>query len=124
MAKHPAMTTGQYEQVRVRDCFRCTRCNAATMEGAWHHRRGKAVRDEHTHCSCNGVWLCHPCHLWAHGPNLTHARTAMDLGFRVSRIQIRLPYQTPILTAQRGWVLFDCTGGYKECDDPFPAEAV
>lgn len=109
-----AMTTVQYEQVRVRDLFRCVRCGVSTTEGAWHHRRSKAVRDEHTHCSCNGVWLDHLCHAAVHRTGFT----SRALGLIVARNGLLMPAQAPVLTAQHGWVLLDCQGGYTECEAP------
>lgn len=103
------MTELQYAQVKVRDAYRCTKCGAPTQEGAWHHRRGKAVRDDHTHCSCNGVWLCHDCHRKVHADGL---RSRIN-GFIVSRIRKAMPYETPIRTMQYGWVLLDCEGKYE-----------
>lgn len=92
MADRVAMTSLQYESVRVREKWRCLRCNAPTKEGAWHHRRGKAVRDEHTHCSCNGVWLCTPCHLAVHAQPLL----ARNSGFIVSRVSQIMPADVPV----------------------------
>lgn len=49
--------------------------------------------DQHTHCPCNGVYLCHTCHEWVHkNPN-----KAMDLGFIVSRYE-DMPVATPVVT--------------------------
>lgn len=104
-----------YRAVKVRDLFRCCRCNAPTMEGAWHHRRGKAVVDAHTDCTCNGIWLCHTCHQWVHG----HGLIARLRGWIVSRTSRKhLPFEAPVRTAQHGWVLLDCTGGWKSTDAP------
>lgn len=112
--KRAGVSDQDYEMVRVRDLFHCVRCRAPTMEGAWHHRRGKAVVDLHTDHSCNGIWLCHECHRWVHASGFR----ARAMGWIVSRISYLLPHQVPVLTAQYGWVLLDCEGSYESCDAP------
>lgn len=68
--------------VGARDLNRCCRCG---MPGAtdWHHRRTRAVVDEHQHCPCNGALLCRTCHSWAH----QHPTEARRTGFIVSRYE-------------------------------------
>jgi hypothetical protein len=73
------------EQVRKREMGRCLRCGGPGAN--WHHRRSRSVRDEHTHCACNGVWLCgsgtEGCHGWAH----SHPFEAKAAGLIVSRYE-------------------------------------
>lgn len=114
MADRVAMTSLQYESVRVRDGWKCTRCGAPSSEGAWHHRRSKSVRDSMTHASCNGVWLCHDDHRWVHA----HPFEARALGFIVSRF--KSPLETPIKSAQYGWVLYDMDGRWASVEAPGP----
>ena len=52
--------------VTTRDRSRCVRCMVTAPNGQWHHRRGRSIRDKHTHHPCNGVWLCPTCHQWLH----------------------------------------------------------
>jgi|KBSMisStandDraft_5_1062788.scaffolds.fasta_scaffold3482703_1 hypothetical protein len=80
-------------------CFRCM------MPGReWHHRRGRSVVDEHTHCPCNGVWLCGACHAWAHA----HPNRAEAAGLIVSRTNPEPARQA--LRGFDGWWEFDCEG--------------
>ena len=92
--------------VRNRSHGRCERCGVPTANGEWHHRRGRAVKDEHTHHPCNGVWLCGMCHREVHAlPILSR-----DMGFIVSR-HIDLPALVAVTTP---WGIrhHDCGGGY------------
>lgn len=114
MSQRVAMTTLQYEGVKVRDAGRCARCGSHAPEGAWHHRRGKAVRDEHTHCSCNGIWLHHSCHTKVHAQPLI----ARNDGLIVSRISLVMPADVPVKHAGFGWVLLDCAFRYRVVDAP------
>lgn len=94
--------------VRARDRFLCVRCGCTGRH--WHHRRSRAVHDEHEHCTCNGVWLCASCHSWVH----TNPFLARTEGLIVSR------YQEPASVAMRtvyGQVLPDCDGGFVYLDD-------
>lgn len=92
--------------VRTRSHHRCERCGVPAPRGEWHHRRSRSVRNEHTHCACNGVWLCGTCHREVHA-NPVHAR---DTGFIVSR-HIDLPGIVAVSTPW-GDRLHDCGGGY------------
>lgn len=47
----------------------------------WHHRRGRAVKDDHTHCPCNGILVCRRCHNRAHN----QPAQARDHGWIVPR---------------------------------------
>lgn len=78
------VTAGRYGR-------RCARCRGPGAET--HHRRSRSVRDEHTHCPCNLVLLCSPCHRWAHS-NPVEARAN---GFIVSRYEepVTIPVHTP-----------------------------
>lgn len=84
---------------------RCERCGG--RGGHWHHRRGRAVVDEHTHCPCNGVLLCKTCHDWAHAEPLG----AMETGFVVSRYQS----QPGLVQVKTPWGIryHDCVGGMR-----------
>lgn len=48
--------------------------------------------DAHTHCPCNGVWLCATCHSWAHA----HPEAARKTGWIVSRYDT--PGTVPVMT--------------------------
>lgn len=97
------------EQVKAREAGRCFRCGCPCVDGEWHHRRGRSVRDEHTHCSCNGVWLCKTCHAWCHA----HPFEAKSEGLVVTRFQMEpggvaaMSYFGPILLRCDG--TFDLT---------------
>lgn len=62
-----------------REGGRCLCCGGAGYEA--HHRRGRRVKDAHTHCLCNLVLLCGTCHRWAH----EHPVQAKAQGFVVAR---------------------------------------
>lgn len=49
-----------------RDQDRCVRCRMKPSVKQWHHRRGRAVDDDHQHTPCNGITLCPTCHAWVH----------------------------------------------------------
>ena len=85
----------------TREMGRCLRCGGSGQH--WHHRRGRAVRDQHTHCACNGVLLCRTCHEWAHANPFEARRT----GFIVSRsepeprtVQVEAFYGALFLTCE------------------------
>jgi hypothetical protein len=80
--------------VKERDLLRCLRCGVPSPHGEWHHRRSRRVVDTHTHCACNGVWLCGTCHRWAHA----HPLLARHAGLIVSQ-HIRDPGSIVIETA-------------------------
>lgn len=79
--------------VKQRAHHRCERCGCPAPNGAWHHRRGRSVKDDHTHCPCNGVWLCNVCHVDVHA----HPAQAHHTGFLVSR-HIEDPGSVPTTT--------------------------
>ena len=62
------------------------------------------MRDEHTHCPCNGVWLCRTCHAWAHKNPIA----AREAGYIVSRYVLN-PGGTGI-DAYFGRIFFECDG--------------
>lgn len=97
--------------VNTRDEWRCVRCNMPGNE--WHHRRGRAVDDEHQHCACNGIVLCATCHRWVH----SHPLIARIMGWIVSRA-VRAPGTVPVSTQQHGWVLLSCDGETEPSSDP------
>lgn len=99
-----------------RQDMRCWRCSASArvVAGSWHHRRGRAVVDDHTHCTCNGVWLCGDgvggCHGWVHGRGRFEASR---LGLIVPR-GTALPGSVPMAVAPFGeYVELDCVGGFR-----------
>lgn len=100
------------DQVEKRDRRQCVRCNVPTMSGEWHHRRSRSVRDDHRHCSCNGIYLCGACHRWVHA-NPFEAR---ELGYIVSRH--KMPTIEPVFNIGPGWLLLDCEGGLTRITDP------
>lgn len=90
---------------RARD--RCERCGVLMTVGHWHHRRSRSVRDDHTHCPCNGVWLCRGDHEWVHA----HPMEARQGGFILSRVTA-IPAVEPVETPW-GMRLHSCDGTYK-----------
>jgi hypothetical protein len=105
-----SIPSGQRSLVKVRDNWCCVRCG---MPGAeWHHRRSRSVRDDHQHCTCNGIWLCSTCHVWAHA----HPFEARNTGLIVSRHS--MPGDEPVLCAVRGWVVLTCAGEVEFATDP------
>jgi hypothetical protein len=97
-----------YTVVQVRDMHRCGRCGMAGNN--WHHRRSKSIRDGHTHCPCNGVWLCGTgstgCHGWVHANPFVSRKN----GWIVSRHEA-VPGSIPMLSAMhKTWVWLDCDG--------------
>lgn len=81
MSKATSIPEHSREQVKGREMGRCLRCGSPAPNGHWHHRRTRRRRNEHTHCACNGVWLCPGCHRWVHD----HPFEAKAAGFIVSR---------------------------------------
>lgn len=99
--------------VKYRDRHRCCRCGLAGAE--WQHRRSRSVHDEHTHCTCNGIWLCSPCHQWVHA----HPLIARLRGWSVSRHE-RQPGSVPVDCVQHGgMVLLDCDGKFAPHEEDF-----
>lgn len=95
--------------VRVRDMHRCVVCHMAGQD--WHHRRTRSVRDEHTHCPCNGITLCgpgnnHGDHGWVH----SHPFESRHRGLIISRHEQRMPFEVPMWVGGK-WVYLDCEGG-------------
>lgn len=76
--------------VMSREERRCLRCGGPG--GEWHHRRGRRVKDDHTHCPCNGVYLCKRCHDQVHSKPVL----AMVDGFIVRR-HVTEPFSEPVL---------------------------
>jgi hypothetical protein len=90
--------------VEERDGHACVRCRIPTIMGQWHHRRSRSVRDDHTHCTCNGIYLCATCHRWVHA-NPFDARAN---GWIVSRY--KNPFEEPAFILGRGWQMLTCDG--------------
>ena len=91
------------QSVSDRDRGLCVRCAGPGAD--WHHRRGRSVKDEHTHCPCNGVTLCRTCHNWVHA----NPADAQEKGYIVAR---HIPDPDSIwVRAWWGWVSLSCTGG-------------
>lgn len=88
-----AVPTAARLLVTERDTHRCCRCGMPTA-GQYHHRRSRSEVDEHTHCPCNGVYLCQTCHTWAHA----HPTEAIKSGFIVSRY-VQYPHTIGIISA-------------------------
>ena len=89
-------------RVKHRDQYACRRCGQKGSD--WHHRRSRRIRDDHTHCACNGIWLCHPCHMWAHA----HVAEAREAGLIVSAYEEN-PATVPV-TSGRTVEYQDCAG--------------
>ena len=98
--------------VRLRDFDKCVRCSGKAA--AWHHRRRRAVDDDHQHCTCNGILLCHTCHLWVHA----HPFEARRFGFVVSSHE-SFPGNVPVL-AYFSMIRLDCTGTYEWAEGEGP----
>lgn len=91
--------------VKQRERFLCLRCSG---HGAhWHHRRKRSIKDDHRHCTCNGVWLCSKCHTWAHG----NPSAAKDLGLILSS-WTEFPGEKPVTNSFGQQVLLTCDGRY------------
>lgn len=93
------------QAVRSRARDRCEMCGSPAPMGHWHHRRSRSVRDIHTHCPCNGAWLCGTCHRIVH----ENPMTARLNGFIVSRSA--MPNDVPLRTPW-GDRINTCNGGY------------
>lgn len=93
------------DTVRQRAHQRCERCLIPAPHGHLHHRRSRSVIDPHTHCPCNMVWLCGPCHVDVHG----HPFDARRGGWIVSRHVIE-PGNIVVRTPLGERVLY-CNGG-------------
>lgn len=64
------------------------------------------MRDGHTACPCNALWLCPTCHR-----ELTlNPSRALSEGYQVSRAE-ESPWEVPVWTTA-GWVNLDCEGGW------------
>jgi 5-methylcytosine-specific restriction protein A len=108
-----AIPTRSRELVIQRERSLCAGCR--THGSAWHHRRGRSVKDAHQHCPCNGVWLCVTCHTWAHAnPFLARSR-----GWIVARY-VTEP-GTVSMSTYYGQVHPDCEGGFLYAEDGEPA---
>lgn len=82
--------------------------------GAWHHRRGRSVRDEHQHCSCNGINVCTKCHEWIHA----HPFESREKGWIVSRENPN-PGTQLMQNQMYGRIRLDCEGHYKSYPDEY-----
>lgn len=92
--------------MKGRELGQCLRCGSPAPNGDWHHRRGKSVKDEHTHCPCNGVWLCRTCHSDVH----LHPFNSRTDGFIVSRA-VADPGTAPV-KSHFGTLLMNCDGSF------------
>lgn len=92
--------------VRTRARHRCERCRASAVNGHWHHRRSRRVKDQHTHCPCNGVWLCGPCHIDVHA----HPAMAREGGWVLSQ-WVEEPGTVPI-AGRTTPIRLGCLGGF------------
>lgn len=99
-----SIPTAARAKVRAREHFQCLRCPGRGAEV--HHRRRRGVRDGHTHCPCNLVYLCLSCHHFiTHHPHLGRRE-----GFIVSAF-VEQPTIEQIQT-WRGTLWLDCDGSY------------
>lgn len=98
--------TAKRQQVRERAKGMCERCSGPGYH--WHHRRRRAIKDDHTHCSCNGVLLCGTCHEWAHA----HPQIARQQGWIVIASALQ-PGAAAVETIWGRRVL-TCDGRYEE----------
>ena len=95
--------TASRVMVHERDKGQCLRCTGGRVE--IHHRRGRAVKDEHTHCGGNLVSLCAVCHAWVHA----NPKEAMRLGWIVTREAVD-PGTHRLHTTRWGWAVLTCDG--------------
>ena len=79
-------------------------CSGAAIQ--YHHRRSRSVRDEHTHCPCNGVYLC----LADHQMVTDFPQWARERGLVVSRY-VDLPASVPVVAHGSTEVVLGCQGG-------------
>lgn len=93
--------------VMKRADLRCERCGTGTNPGHWHHRRSRSVKDDHTHCPCNGVLLCPTCHSQVHATPFS----SRGEGFIVSRSS--LPRMQYFHRWDGALILPKCDGGYE-----------
>lgn len=98
--------------VQGREQMRCALCGTPAMDGHWHHRRSRSVRDELTHSPINGVWVHPGCHDWIHA-NPFESR---GLGFIVSRFSN--PGTEPLKHSMAGWILLYEDGSWQSVADP------
>lgn len=101
-----AIPERQRKLVKEREMGRCFRCGSPAKRGEWHHRRSRSEKDEHRHCTCNGVWLCKTCHDWVHA----HPFEARSLGLIVSRHQDQPGTEAAV--SHFGALLLSCTGDF------------
>jgi hypothetical protein len=71
-----------------------------------HHRRTRAVKDEHTHCPCNVVLLCRTDHSWAH--LTTGDARGIHEGLILSR-HLAFPADAPVRVMGQ-WLRLLCDG--------------
>lgn len=98
--------TSKRQAVHKRDGRHCQRCGVGCMTGEIHHRRSRSVRDDHTHCLCNLVYLCNRCHRFL----TEHPMDGYLTGWMVRRA--RAPFGTPFKRWDRAWALPMCEGTY------------
>lgn len=98
----PALSRGL---VIVRERYLCARCGCKGTDV--HHRRGKSVVDQHQHCPCNLILLCHKDHMEAHRQPLL-ARVAGVIVSRYTDEPGTVPVETMV-----GEVTLDCDGGFR-----------
>lgn len=92
--------------IATRDQARCIRCAAARGLHR-HHRRGRRVQDEHTHCACNLITLCAVCHAWVHA----NPRLATEQGYMLSRYTQK-PFLHSVIHIRWKEVWLFCHGAY------------
>ena len=97
-----AQRRGTREQIIDRSKRRCERCGGRGTD--YHHRRRRGIKDGHTECSCNALWLCRDCHAEVHA----QPYRSRNNGWIVS-VGVESPATEPVRT-WRGKMRFNCQG--------------
>lgn len=90
MSKGNPIPQSQRDALSLRSRGQCEHCGGRATDV--HHRRSRAVRDDHTHCLCVLIHLCRTCHNRAHASAVVYR----DLGLIVPR-HVSDPWNTPFL---------------------------
>ncbi len=87
----------------------CVRCRGRGSE--IHHRRSRAVKDQHQHCLCVLVLLCQSCH---HDFAHKYPLDAKAQGLVVSKF-VTEPTTIPVLS-WHGEIILNCDGSYRRTE--------